>query len=102
MFFVILFRIEIPVSKQIMAYQLYESQYDKITKWSVRPEKTQISLGIRPDLSEFLLCTQWVIEVPRFLYADSEDSVQTGRMIWVFAGHTDHFVGFVMLRLNHI
>ena len=33
------------------------------------------------------------------LHADSEDSDQTGRMtslIWVFAGRTDYFVGFIM------
>ena len=37
------------------------------------------------------------------LHSDSEDSDQTGRMpwlIWVFAGRTCHFVGFVMWRLN--
>ena len=36
------------------------------------------------------------------LHAASEDSDQTGRMTrlpWVFAGRTDHFVGFVMRRL---
>ena len=35
------------------------------------------------------------------LHADSEDSDQTGRMTgltWVFAGPTDHCVGFVMRR----
>ena len=35
-------------------------------------------------------------------WAHSEDSDQTGRMprlIWVFAGHTYHFVGFVVRRL---
>ena len=48
-------------------------------------------------------CTQWVAKDPRFLHADSEDSDQTGRMprlIWVFAGHTCHFVGFVMRQLT--
>ena len=38
-----------------------------------------------------------------FLYADSKDSDQTGRMprlILVYAGRTCHFVGFVMRRLN--
>ena len=38
-----------------------------------------------------------------FLHADGEDSDQTGRMsrlIWVYAGRTCNFVGFVMLRLN--
>ena len=36
------------------------------------------------------------------LYADSKDSEQTEqmlRLIGAFAGRTDHFVGFVMLRL---
>ena len=35
----------------------------------------------------------------RFSHADSEDSDQTGWMHWliqIFAGRTDHFVGFVM------
>ena len=44
----------------------------------------------------------WVAEDPMFHHADSEDSDQTGRMprlIWVFAGRTCHFVGFVMRRL---
>ena len=74
----------------------------KPTKWPVRPAKTQISLGIHPVWSESLLCAQWVAKDPSFLQADSEDSDQTGRMlrlIWVFAGHTDHFVGFVMTWL---
>ena len=48
------------------------------------------------------LCAQWVAKDPSFLHADREDSDQTGRMsrlIWVFAGRTCHFVGFVMRRL---
>ena len=66
------------------------------------PAKTQISLGIHQVWSESSLCTQWVAKNPRFLHEDSEDSDQTGRMprlIWVFAGRTCHFVGFVMRRL---
>ena len=58
---------------------------------TVRPAKTQISLGIRPVWSESLLCPEWVAKGPSFLHADSQDSDQTGRMprlIWVFAGHT--------------
>ena len=50
------------------------------------------------------LCAQWVAKDPSFLHADSEDSDLTGRMprlIWVFAGHTCHFVGFVTRRLNY-
>ena len=58
---------------------------------SVRPAKTQISLGICPVWSESLLCAQWVAKDPRFLHANREDSDQTGgmpRLIWVFAGRT--------------
>ena len=44
---------------------------------SVRPVKTQISLGIRPVWSESSLCSQWVAKDPSFLHADSEDSDQT-------------------------
>ena len=69
----------------------FEPRHDKTNKMSVRPSKTQISLGIHPVWSESLLCAQWVAKDPRFLHADSEDSDQTGRMprlIWVFAGRT--------------
>ena len=34
-----------------------EPRHDKPNKMSVRPAKTQISLGIRPVWSESLLCT---------------------------------------------
>ena len=64
---------------------------DKTKKVTLRPAKTQISLGISPVLSESSLCAQWVAQDPSFLHADSEDSDQTGRMprlIWVFAGRT--------------
>ena len=88
----------------------------KPTKWlcaqrkislGIRPvwseAKTQISLGIRPVWSESSLWAQWVAKDQSFFHVDSEDSDQTGRMptlIWVFAGRTCHFVGFVMRRLN--
>ena len=64
---------------------------DKTNNVTVRPAKTQISLGIRPVWSESSLCAQWVAKGPSFLHADSEDSDQTGRMprlIWVFDGRT--------------
>ena len=65
--------------------------HDKTNKVNVRPAKTLISLGIRPDWSESSMCASWVAKDPSFLHADSEDSDQTGRMprlIWVFAGRT--------------
>ena len=66
-----------------------EPPHDKTSKVTVRPVKTQISLGIRLVWAESSLCTQWVANDPSFLHADSEDSDQTGRMprlIWVFTG----------------
>ena len=60
-------------------------------KVSVRPAKTQITLGIRPVCLESSLCAQWVAKDPSCLHADSEDTDQTGwmpRLIWVFAGRT--------------
>ena len=54
------------------------------------------------DQTESSLCAQWIAKDPSFLHAASEDSDQTERMprlIWVFAGRTCHFVGFVMSRL---
>ena len=74
----------------------------KQTKWHVRPAKTQLNLGIHPVWSESSLCAQRLAEDLSFLYGDSEDSDQTGRMpklIWVFAGRTCHSAGFVMRRL---
>ena len=52
----------------------------KTNKMSVRPAKTQISLGIRPVCSESSLFAQWVDKDPSFLHVDSEHSDQTGRM----------------------
>ena len=74
----------------------------KSTEWPVRPAKTQISMGIRPVWSEPSL-SAWKSFAT--YWAHSEDSGQTGRMprlIWVFAGRTGYFVGFVVLRLKCI
>ena len=89
--------------KYLKMERIIEPPHDKTNKMTVCPAKTQISLGICPVWSESSLCTQWVAKDPSFLYADSKDSDQTGRMprlIWVFAGRKCHFVGFVMRRLN--
>ena len=81
-------------SKMGVLYYLSQSM-SKPAKPPVRSAKTQISLGICPVWSESLLCAQCVAKDPRCLHTDSKDSDQTGRMprlIWVFAGHTCHFV----------
>ena len=58
---------------------------------TVRPSKTQISMGIRPVWSESLLSAGRNLGPLATHWAHSEDSDQTGwmhRLIWVFAGHT--------------
>ena len=45
------------------------------------------------------LCAQWVAKDPMFLHAEDQTD-QTPRLIWVFAGHTGHFVDFGALRLK--
>ena len=74
----------------------------KTTKWHVHPAKTQINLGVRPVWSVSSLSAWWNLGSLATHKPHSEDSDQTGRvprLIWVFAGCTDHFVGFVMRRL---
>ena len=63
----------------------YELRHDETNKMSVRPAKTQISLGFRPVWSDFSLCVQWVAKDPRFFHADSEDFDQTGRTLLVLS-----------------
>ena len=89
-----------------------EPRHYKTNKMSVRPAKTQISLGIRPVWSESLQCAQWVAKDPNFLHADSKDSDQDWADTqglwsdWVDAQadlslrwmHT-HFVGFALSQL---
>ena len=75
----------------------------KPTKWHVRPVKTQISLGIHPVWSESSLSAWRNLGSLTTHKADSEDSDQNGRipmLIWVFAGCTCHFVGFIRRRLK--
>ena len=70
---------------------LYEPRHDKTNKVTVRPAKTQISLGIRSVWSESSLSAWRKLGSFATHWAHSEDSDQTGRMprlIRVFAGHT--------------
>ena len=52
----------------------------KTNKMTLRPAKTQTSLGISTQSDQSSLCAQWVAEDPSFLHADSGDSDQTGQM----------------------
>ena len=70
----------------------------KPTKWLCAQRRLR-SAWASAQSDQSSLCAQWVAKDPSFLHADSEASDQTGRMprlIWFFAGHTCHFVGFVM------
>ena len=61
-------------------------------------------ISICPVLSESSLCAQWVAEDPSLLHVDSKESDQTGWMpmlIWVYAGCTGHFAGFVVPWLTY-
>ena len=71
----------------------------------MRPAKTLISLGICPVWSESLLSPWRKLGFLSTYWAHSEDTDQTGqmpRLIWIFAGCTRHFVGFVMRWLNYL
>ena len=70
------------LSNNIEQLRVYELRHDKTNKVTVRPAKTQISLGTRQACSESSLCAQWVVTDPNFLHADSEDSDQTGCPGW--------------------
>ena len=74
---------------------------NKTEKWATTWQNQQNDLFHQSDQSS--LCTQWIAKNPMYLHADSKDSDQTGRMsrlIWVFAGHTGHFIAFVKLLLK--
>ena len=93
----------------------YEPPHDKTHKMTVRPEKTQISLGIHPDWSESSLCTQWVAKDPSFLHADSgdwsvwsESSLGTQPLCWFwheaahiwYTGSSDHVCSYTVDQIR--
>ena len=64
--------------------------------------KIQISLHIRAVWSESSLATFWKANDANFLHTDNKDSnqtVQMGRLIWVFVRHTCQKVLFLKLQL---
>ena len=79
--------------------------HDKTRKWRApNKDSDQISLRILTVWSEFSLCAHWVAKDPIRLHADSEHSDQTlwvHRLIWVFAGRTDHLVFVVLYHNNY-
>ena len=83
---------------QEMSHQTNEPRHDKTNKMSVRPAKTQISLGIRPVWSESSLSAWRNLVSLATHWAHSEDSGPPS-LIWVFAGRTLALLVFVVSRL---
>ena len=57
---------------------IYEPRHDKTNKMSVRPAKTQISLGVLPVWSESSLCTQWVAKAQCFFKRTAKTLIRLG------------------------
>ena len=74
----------------------------KPTKWHVRPWRLRSAWASAQSDQSSLSAWRKLVSLATY-WAHSEDSDQTGRMpklIWVFAGRTCQFVGFVTRRLN--
>ena len=80
----------------VFPYTLHEPPpRDKTNKMTMRPVKTQISLGIHPVWSEPSLFTWRKLGSLATHGAHSQYSDQSGwmpRLIWVFAGRTNHLL----------
>ena len=75
-----------------------------LVKWAASWQNQQNDLCIRPVWSESFLSAWRNIGSSAIHWVHLEDSDQTGqvpRLIWVFAGRTDHFVGFVTRLLKY-
>ena len=75
----------------------------KPTKW-LRSQRRLRSAWASAQFDQSSLCTQWVAKDQAFFMWTMKTD-QTGwmpRLIWVFAGCTCHFVGFVMRWLKFI
>ena len=57
---------------------LIEPHHDKTIKMTVRPAKTQISLGIRPVWSESSLCAQLVAKIQTFFMRTAKTLISLG------------------------
>ena len=81
----------------LICFYVIVTSMAKPTKWPLRPAKTQISLGIHPVWSVFAVRTKKhsVLSYPLSTQADAQADQS---LCW--AGHTCHFVGFVMLQLK--
>ena len=89
---------------QMLRWSENEPQHDKTNRMSVRPAKTQNSLGIRPVWSEYLLSAWRKFGSLATHWAHSEDSDHAGqmpRLIWVFAGRAAILLGLSCRGSNY-
>ena len=77
-----------------------EPRHDKTNKVTVRPAKTQISLGIRQVWSESSLSAWRKLGSLATHWAHSQDSQAQAQADLSLCWAHSHFVGFVMLRLK--
>ena len=66
-----------------------------VCTWTSAWQNKQNDICAQRRLRSAWASAHWIPKDPSFLYADSEDSDQTGRMprlLWVFAGRTCNFV----------
>ena len=84
------------------SYNRIEPPHDKTSKMTVRPAKTQISLGIRQVWSESLLYIQWTVKDPMFFHADNEDWSDWADAQAESSLGAHSVCWFVMSRLNWI
>ena len=83
----------------------------KPNKMDVHPAKTQISLdqdsdqpGHPPNLIRIFavrLMKARILKLPSKRTVKTDKTGRMPRLIWVFAGRTCYFVGFVMMRLSY-
>ena len=86
----------------INTVRLVSRRNTKPTKWPIRPAKTQISLGICTVWSDSSLFAWKNLMSSATPWAHSNDLTgRTPRLIRAFAGHTCHFVGFVVRRISY-
>ena len=77
-----------------------EARQNQLNDLSAQRRLSSVWASAQPEQSS--QCAQWVANDPKLLHTDSEDSDQTGqipKLIWIFAGHSGHFVGFDLVWL---
>ena len=75
-----------------------------INIWATAYQNQQMTCAPNEDSDqpgqESSLFTWWKVGIKRS--GKTDQTGQMPRLIWVFTGRTDHFVGFVLLQLNYV